>query len=544
MAETVDTALRYARTLRHLRPVQVVGRVLAESRRKLGLIRLPALPVGLASLGLRPRTAFLAHDAQNDAHSIEAGRFTFLNETRDLGLPIDWTAPLASLLWQFNLHYLQYLHLLDPDGQRRLLRAWVAANPVGEGVGWHPYPTALRLLAVMKANLADDAIHYSLYRQATWLYRTLEVYHPGNHLLENARALVLAGRYFEGQGEAHRWYERGLSIYRRELPKQVLPDGGYFERSPMYHGLMLEGLLDVLNVLPDGHRDTALFTETAERMRDYLASILHPDGKIPLFNDSTLEIAPPANALLDYADRLLGSEPRKALHFPSTGRFILADGPSWVIVDGGPIGPDELPAHAHADIFSFEASFGGHRFIVDTGVFEYPAGSERTHDRSTAAHNTVGIDGVDQAECWASFRVARRYPPEDVVFTQDGVASSFSGTFRGYSRLIGDRLEHRRTMSLRDGTLSVEDHVTGEGSHDVESRLHLHPDVILTPDGDGFLLERDAVRVRLHIEGASVREEASRYSPGFGVALPNRRLVMVPDGPLPARLAYTLTPLP
>src|SRR5690606_29039683 len=179
-----------------------------------------------------------------------------------------------------------------------LVREWIAANPVGEGVGWHPYPTALRLIARTKRGLPGTDVDRSLYRQAAWLYRTLEVYHPGNHLLENARALALAGRYFEGQGEAGRWLRRGLAIFRREVSEQVLPDGGYFERSPMYHALMLEGALDLLNVLPNDHPDRPLLADTAARMRDYLASIRHPDGEIPLFNDATLEIAPPASALL------------------------------------------------------------------------------------------------------------------------------------------------------------------------------------------------------------------------------------------------------
>ena len=36
--------------------------------------------------------------------------------------------------------------------------------------------------------------------------------------------------------------------YARELPEQILADGGHFELSPMYHALVLEDLLDLVNI--------------------------------------------------------------------------------------------------------------------------------------------------------------------------------------------------------------------------------------------------------------------------------------------------------
>ncbi len=164
MAGPIDTALRYARTLRHLRPVQLAGRVAAEGRRRLRWVHVPEPPPDLRARGLRPHTPFLTHDPWNDADSVRRGRFTFLNETRDLGRPVDWSAPGAPLLWRFNLHYGHYLDLLPEADALALVREWIAANPVGEGVGWHPYPTALRLIALTKRGLPGTDVDRSLYR--------------------------------------------------------------------------------------------------------------------------------------------------------------------------------------------------------------------------------------------------------------------------------------------------------------------------------------------------------------------------------------------
>ncbi len=95
----------------------------------------------------------------------------------------------------------------------------------------------------------------SLADQVRVLERRLEFHLLGNHLLANAKALVFAGFFFEGP-DAQRWLYRGRTILDSELPEQVLPDGGHFERSPMYHAIILEDLLDLENLSTDVRDDT------------------------------------------------------------------------------------------------------------------------------------------------------------------------------------------------------------------------------------------------------------------------------------------------
>ena len=543
----IETAKRYAETLRHLRPVQLVGRVAGEGKRRLGLVKVPGVPDGFVPSGLSPRVPFPHHDPWNSAGALREGRFTFLADSRELGFPPDWQAEGAPLLWRFNLHYHQFLHLLAPQEQANLARHWAEHNPPDTPVAWHPYPTALRLLVWTKAGFGvlgtgTPGLARSLYQQAGHLYRGLETYHPGNHLLENARALVLAGKWAGDQGEGPAWLQRGLGFLLKETPDQVLPDGAYFERSPMYHQLMLEAYLDVLNVHPTGEVALAPLRDAAMRMAGHLEAILHPDGSIPLFNDAAEEIAPPPADTLAYAHAVLSETAPPRTAYPHAGVFVLGAPGAHVVCDAGPIGPDHLPAHAHADIFSFEASFGGHRFVTDTGVYEYAAGENRQHDRSTAAHNTVGVDGLDQAECWGSFRVARRFPPQQVSYEERGDARRLSGLFDGWSTLVGDEIVHRRTFGLEPGLLIVEDHVAGKGQHRVEARVHLHPAVEVERQGEGrFRLSRDGVSVEVRVEGAAARVEQSRYSPRFGVALGRACLVIGGSVALPVQVRCTFS---
>lgn len=537
---------QYVETLRHLRPWQVGGRLVTRAKRALRLTQVPMPPPALT-----PRAAFavapVVHDPWNTAEAMRVGQFTFLNDDADLGRPVNWTAASQPLLWRFNLHYFQYLQRLSPREQVALCREWIQANPVGEGVGWHPYPTSLRIVHWCKAitrwhgaNVRATDVLQSLYRQAAYLYRNIETYVYGNHLLENARALVLAGCMLRGQGEADAWVRRGLAIYREETPEQILEDGCHFERSPMYHALVLEGYLDVINVLPEAHRARPGMERTARRMTDALATMCSPDGTLALFNDATQEIAPPPEALLEYAHRLLGHEPTAPSALPAAGYYTCRTPDLDLIIDGGAVGPAYLMAHAHADIFSYELCVQGVPFVVDTGVYAYADGPMRSYVRSTKAHNTVTVDGHDQVECWGSFRVARRAQPHDVTYTDHEEAMRFEGSFSGYARRIGDSIRHDRGLTVQRlrRHVTVADRVTGRGRHRVESRIHLHPDVHVTTAEEGFRLERDGVVVRFVARGAPVQMERGWYCPRFGVRQRNDVFVVGGPASLPTELAY------
>jgi len=473
---------------------------------------------------------------------VQEGRFCFLNEEARLGRPVNWSAPEQSMLWRFNLHYFDYLHRLEPDEQRALCREWVAANPEGEGVGWHPYPTSLRLVNWCKSELTASDLLKSLYRQAAYLSRTVETHVYGNHLLENARALVLAGCYLEGQGEADQWITQGLSIYRDELGEQVLSDGVHFERSPMYHALVLEGLLDVLNVLPENRVASTGVEEAARSMTEALAGMTHPDGQIALFNDATHEIAPSPKRLIEYARDVLGVDPSARSVFPDAGYYVLDADDLWIMIDAGPAGPEYLMAHAHADIFSYELSLSGERFVVDSGVYQYAAGPMRDHVRGTAAHNTVQVDGLDQIECWDAFRVARRDAPKEVSWRETESGAVFEGTFDGYQSRIGDALSHRRRVEIDDGSrcVTVDDRVRGRGKHWVRSRIHLHPEVNVHRDANLIHVVRGDKSARIEVEHGTLHRENGWYCPRFGVR--HRVCVLAIDtvAPCPAHLSYRI----
>lgn len=424
-------------------------------------------------------------------------RFRFLNEEREIA---GWNDPAIPKLWLYNLHYFDH-----PSPE--LIARWIRENPVGAENGWEPYPLSLRIVNWIKAELTsgclDETARSSLAVQAAWLEKSIEHHLLANHLFANAKALVFAGAFFTG-GRADRWLDTGIRLLRRELQEQILADGAHFERSPMYHAIITEDVLDLVNLgktYPGriAEADTLSFIKAGRRMLGWLEAMTHPDGQISFFNDATHGIAPEPCQLNRYG-AYLGVVPERT-RLGESGYIRLENETTMVLFDAAPIGPDYQPGHAHADTLSFELSCNGRRVIVNSGTSTYEAGPQRSWERGTAAHSTVRIDGKDQSEMWGAFRVARRARPINVQTDHKTFAEA---AHTGYRRL---GVTHRRRLEL--GTdLTVIDSIEGRGDREIELFFHFHPDA--------------AVRIQSSLD---LSIEDTYYYPGFNLSAPKKTAV-------------------
>jgi len=525
----------YWRTLRHLRPIQVYGRALRRLRRPRVAERGP------------PARRIASGDwrvpARRASSLIGPDRVRFLNLDAELPVSGGWNDPAHEKLWLYNLHYFDDLTAFDAADravwQHRLLDRWIAENPPGGGNGWEPYPLSIRISNLIKwlsggAN-ADSRLIASLALQVRWLDQSVEWHLLGNHLFSNAKALVMAGLYFEGP-EADRWRARGLRILARELPEQVLPDGGNFERSPMYHALMTEDLLDLVNLaarfpglVPDAQ--LADWCESAGRMLAWLNGMSHPDGRIAFFNDAAHGIAPEYAELLRYAADLglaLPAAPTAGLlHYPDSGYVRMALGEAVALLDLAPVGPDYLPGHAHADTLSFELSVRGQRFVVNGGTSTYGNDAVRAWERSTAAHSTVEVDERSSSEIWSGFRVGARARPFEIRVDDEDETWRVSAGHDGYRRLPGSPI-HRRSWTMDGAGMTVTD-VLSDGRHRAVARYILPPEVHieLLEDATYALTSPSAGRILLRVAAGRGAIEAAWYSPEFGRRLETRALAIV-----------------
>ncbi|MDE2376693.1 alginate lyase family protein [Bradyrhizobium sp.] len=514
---------RLVRTVRHLRARQVINRI---SRRVLR----PAVARGPAP-ALRPPTTTWRNCDGRSASMSSPRRFRFLGQQAILQDAAGWNDPALPKLWLYNLHYFDDLRAQACADRaawhRDLIDAWIADNPPVTGNGWEPYPMSLRIVNwiawALAGNGLEPAVRDSLALQARALNGSLEYHLLGNHLLANAKALVFAGCYFSGQ-EAESWLHTGLDLLEREWREQILGDGGHFELSPMYHAILLEDVLDLVQlarIYPQAiAARSAAWPALAGRMLAWLGAMSHPDGDIAFFNDAAFGIARTHGQLSDYARWLNipveGNSP--AVRLADSGYVRLESGPWLAIFDAAEVGPSYLPGHAHADTLSLEVTFGGHRLVTNSGTSTYAEGAVRNEERSTAAHATVEIDAESSSEVWAGFRVGRRAHPFDRSVSSAGEVQTASASHDGYRWLAG-KPAHRREVRIDATSLIVRDTVMGEGNHAVVGRFPLHPLVSQArPDGRGWTVELpDKTVLRVMVKGdAECFLSEGYYAPSFG----------------------------
>lgn len=497
MTPRIQDAGRYVRTIRHLRSAQLAHRVRLRTQQAT-LRRVPRL---FEPRWRHPGTEshwpweFRALDAAcpprcGPAEELLEDRFTFLNQSYSLGDPPRWDPPGMSQLWLYHQHYWEWAWTLlaHPDQAAakeafaRQFAGWNRSTRFGEWNAWAPYPTSIRTWVFVHVaphlaagTAAEDELLESIRLHAGFVRHNLELDVGGNHLVKNLKALIGAAVFFDDDAMlAH-----GLALLERQIRRQVMLDGGHFELSPSYHCQVLGDLIDLRNLLAAASRDLpTVLNDAVQRMRRWLGAMLMPDGDVPLFNDAE-RVGP---------DRIRALEPLLPDPSPLTvlresGYVVMKPGPRvHLVADVGQPCPPELPAHAQADCLSYELAIDGERVIVDPGASEYGSGPQRHWERSTAAHNTVTVDGENQTEVWGSFRAGRRATAHLDAATADGETVTVSAHHDGYRHLPGAPVHHR-TWVVTPQQIDVVDRIEGTGEHRLGLRLLMAEQATLGIDG-------------------------------------------------------------
>lgn len=500
-------------TIRYLKPIQFRYRVFYFIRKKLwGNYKLKERQIAFndpcLSLKLLPSIS-------NHTSCFPPRSFKFLNLKHTFQDKIDWDFSGYGRLWTYNLNYFEFLLQKDisqEDGIK-LIDDYIDSIKKNS-TGIEPYPSSLRIMNWIKF-IVYHQINPEKYKDILWaqvqLLKKQKEYHLlGNHLLENGFSLLYGAYFFSDRNI----YNQAKDVLIKELNEQILEDGSHFELSPMYHSLMTFRVMDCYNlVLCNNLFDQELksfFKEKAELMLSFLQKISYQNGDIPLMNDSANGIAPSIENLFSYADSLglLVYE----TELSQSGYRKLTNDIFDLCFDVGEVGPTYQPGHAHADTLSFELYIHNRPVIVDSGTSTYEVNEIRFYERSTAAHNTVSINGENSSEVWAGHRVGKRALTEITEDTDSCVIASHDGYFKRFG------VNHKRCIRLNETEVFIEDNVT-EG--DAVANFHFHPDEEIEIF-DNEVRGKDFVLIFEKALSLSLR--TSHYSSKFNMHIDNKSL--------------------
>jgi hypothetical protein len=166
---------------------------------------------------------------------------------------------------------------------------------------------------------------------------------------------------------------------------------------------------------------------------------------------------------------------------PDGGIYLLADSVTnmQLVIDAGPQGTGRS-GHGHADALSVVLSGRGRCWLIDSGTGRYISNAnERELFRGTAAHNTMRVDGFDQAVPQGPFAWSKLPQVKSDRWIVGDSFALFEGSHSGYTRLPNP-VTHRRFVFLLKGNFwLVRDVAEGTGQHDLEIFWHFAPDLKL-----------------------------------------------------------------
>ncbi|HZI17556.1 MAG TPA: alginate lyase family protein [Pyrinomonadaceae bacterium] len=459
------------------------------------------------------------------------------------------------------------------------LRSWAAANPPKVGINWaSSLEAAFRSISWLWALhffRESERLTPDLFTLAAGLLRAharhVETYlstyfSPNTHLTGEALGLYYVGTLLPELRDARRWRETGLRVLAAELERQVRPDGTYFEQASYYQRYTADFCLHLLALAArneDGGRgeSSSAVARRLEPLLDHLMHVTRPDGRATLYGDddggrlAPLDSRPaddfrPAlstGAVLagrgDYKfvagelaeetfwllgpegasrfDQLEAREPAEMSRaFPDGGVYVMRDGwgagASYMLVDCGPHGALSC-GHSHADALSFELVARGRALVVDPGTYTYTgSAAERDRFRSTAAHNTLVLDGRPSSEPAGPFSWHAVARARARAWISRPRFDYFEGEHDGYERPPAPATHRRAVLFLKGDYFVVRDHVDGEGAHRAELRFQLAPGPAPAIEG-GRVTAGGEARADIHAFGGGAwRVEEGRVSRCYG----------------------------
>ncbi len=472
-----------------------------------------------------------------------SGALEFIGHEQYVGSPIRWSTDHLGVdqLWVFHLHYHEFLlqYSNDPQFLNEVIVDWIANYRIDQNRnrtnGWHPFCISKRIpvwcMLQAKWNSSEDQakIYRSIYEQARYLRANLEFDIGGNHLLYNLHALIFASVQFSTK-ESASWLEDAEKLLAIELDRQILAHGEHFERSTGYHFEVWQLLTDLRMIGADVRESLYEICDPAvERMAQFACGIACPDGTLPLLGDSTKL---PAKAVVSLADNFRQNETssdRQRNDFDRVGDYVVwRDSNDYLLFDAGRAGPDELPAHMHADLLGIEMWIDNKPMVVDCGVFEYADTEMRHYCRGTESHSVLQVDGLDQFDLWSRFRVGYRGHPNGLRIGSEGSVQWSEATHNAYRR-IGVFETGRRIIRFAAKDWACIDWIRQANcdSKELVSRLVLHPSVGVEQLNDQIaILSIGFKTLQLTALGSKLRIGEAHYCPRMGVRFSTSKIEM------------------
>jgi hypothetical protein len=480
---------------------------------------------------------------QEDIETFEKGHRVFSANKQSQHKSVDIRAVWEPARLQYVYMLLQSLQInskaefasMVESYAREQILEWINKNPFLKGPHYQSVmecglriPVFLYAL-VLLSNLSEAdrrKIIDTIYEHAWLISMRLSLYSSlGNHTICECMGLIFASFLFMSTDEGRAWLEKGIHLLDTEIYHQILDDGGPAEQSLNYHRFVLDLYWMAVGLLEkNGLYDCLAWKQRLLRGETFMAAFTDRQGNIPAIGDSDdgHAIAP---GLMPERPTVVADEKTYQV-FPAAGYTIIRGGnKTRLIFDHGPLGMAPLYNHGHADALSIILYKEETPLLIDPGTYRYNGVPQwREYFKSTRAHNTVTIDGLDQAVQETGFIWSRPYSVDGYAVHETASGVDVQARHNGYSR-IQHPVWHKRAISIGHNRYTIVDTFEGSGVHDYELNFHLHPDAVAFSNGSGWVIDNSHVTCTIALkDGSEFRQSMGKtdpilgwFSPAYGV---------------------------
>ena len=390
---------------------------------------------------------------------------------------------------------------------------------------------ATRLL--MLSSLPDHA-HYNRYFHAENNWLTMEI-----------SALATIATNFPEFKNSTEWLNYSIETMTNSMKGQVYDDGAQTELTSHYHITALNNFELFKEICVRANRQLLVFfNQTLEKMQNYLASTMRPNGTGILNNDGDLDnnrqrIVKAAHTYgrddwkFVATNGQEGTKPEMgpSFFFPWAGQLISRSGydadAHWSFFDIGPWGS----GHQHNDKLNIAVSAYGRDLLVDAGRFAYTgevAAKFRRYATGSQGHNVLLFDGKGQGPGVP----VTSSPVSDKDYLITDEYDFARGSFEDFIDLEGT-CNHTRTLFYSRGDFwVVVDQVSTDRPRKVEALWHWHPENKLKIENDKVYTSNEKGNLQIipagnqkwevkMVKGQEDPEIQGWYSPEYNKFEPN-----------------------
>jgi len=400
-----------------------------------------------------------------------------------------------------------------PQSAKEALLKWIKENPFLYGPHYiSAMECGLRIpvffyclkLLDNPSDQEQRLILETIYLHAWWVSKRLSLYSSlGNHTIAECVGLVFAGAIFRNFKAGRRWLSKAWDLLKKEAYHQILNDGGPAEQSLNYHRFVLDLYWLAIDFLERNKLyDCREIKPRLAKGENFLSAFQDKNGNMPSLGDSDdgYAIAPGIHPELPNPTNQT-NQINQYTTFPDKGYTVIRLAhDSFLTFDHGPLGMPPLYNHGHADALGVTLSKNSKEMLVDPGTYRYNGEPEwRKYFKGTRAHNTITIDGLDQAVQETSFIWSHPFKTKliDCIERPDGFL--VKAKHDGYSRLKEPVQHERSIFFFRETTFLIRDTFSGRGVHAFELNYHLHPDTTVKKINGWWVMDNQGVKVYLRL---------------------------------------------